>query len=367
MSRLVALALPNGKAFVDALSRAWDDGDAVFPVDVRAPPPARARLLDAMRPSVVVEPGAVHERPDGRPVEPDDALVMATSGTTGEPKGAVLTHEAITASALTTSARLGVDPNTDKWLACLPLHHIGGLSVVTRALVTGTPFEVLDRFDPSAVDQVARHGATLVSMVPTMLDRVDASLWQRILLGGAAMPPDRPANTIASYGMTETGSGMVYDHRPLDGVELKVIDNEIHVRGPILLRAYRDGHDPKDADGWFATGDGGEIDPSGRIDVHGRIGDMIISGGENVWPVPIEKLLHGHPGVREVAVVGRPDPEWGQLVTAVIVASAQPDLDLHELRAVVKAQLPAHCAPRAIEYVDALTRAPSGKVQREAL
>ncbi len=366
MNRLVALALPAGTAFVDALQRAWDDDDAVAPIDLRLPPSARTRLLDALRPSVVVEPGAIHDRPDGRPVEPGDALVMTTSGTTGDPKGVVLTHDAIVASAFATSTRLAVDPLADAWLACMPLAHIGGLSVVCRALVTGTPFTVLPSFDPGAVELAAHEGATLVSMVPTMLARTDVSAFRQVVLGGASLPPVRPANTVASYGMTETGSGMVYGNEPLDGVEIRVVDGEIHVRGPILLRCYRDGTDPKDRDGWFATGDGGSLD-SGHLEVHGRIGDMIISGGENVWPAPVEALLSAHPGVAEVAIVGRPDAEWGQRVTAVIVPSGPPDLSLHELRDLVRADLPAYCAPKAIEYVSELTRTPLGKIRREAL
>src|SRR5438067_1808963 len=124
-----------------------------------------------------------------------------------------------------------------------------------------------------------------------------------------------PPNPVTTYGMTETGSGVAYGGAPLDGVELKVVEGEIVVRCPMLLRCYRsaDGdHDPRDADGWFATGDGGSFDASGRLVVDGRLGDMIITGGENVWPAPVEDALRTHPAVVDVAVVGRPDAEWGQ-------------------------------------------------------
>src|SRR5690606_30654860 len=139
------------------------------------------------------------------------------------------------------------------------------------------------------------------------LARLDPAPWRRILLGGQAPPADRPANVIATYGMTETGSGVVYEGRPLPGVEVRVADDgEIHLRGPMLLRAYRDGTDPKDGDGWLPTGDLGELGPDGHLHVHGRRGDLIITGGENVWPTAVERALVTHPAVAEVAVVGRP-------------------------------------------------------------
>ena len=177
----------------------------------------------------------------------------------------MLTHDALVASARATSARLDVDTATDRWLACLPLAHIGGLSVVTRALLTGTALTVQPSFDPGAVEAATRAGATLVSLVPTMLNRVDASGFRRVLLGGAPPLGPRPENVVATYGLTETGSGVVYDGVALDGVDVRVGDDgEIFVRGPMLLRCYRDGTDPKDGDGWFATGDAGLRGRRGR-------------------------------------------------------------------------------------------------------
>ncbi len=368
MNRLVALAMPAGPEFVTELRRAWECGDAVLPVDPRLPAPARERLLDALRPDRVIEAGADHARPDGAPVEPGDALVVATSGTTGEPKGVVLTHDAVAASARAASNRLAVDPSRDRWLACLPLAHVGGLSVVTRALVTGTPLEVHPGFDPTAVLRARRAGATLVSMVPTMLRRVDVSGFRTVLLGGAAIPADRPANTVATYGLTETGSGIVYDHRPLDGVEVRVVDGELQVRGPMLLRAYRDGTDPRTPDGWLPTGDSGSVAPDGRVDVQGRLGDLIITGGENVWPAPVEAALRELPAIAEVAVVGRPDPEWGLAVTAVVVVAPGHEVPgLEAVRDAVREVLPAFAAPRRIERVDRLPLTALGKVRRSEL
>jgi O-succinylbenzoic acid--CoA ligase len=348
--------MPGGPAFAESLQRVWNDGDAALPVDTRLPQPAIDRMLASMRLD--------------EPVEDGDALVVATSGTSGEPKGVVLTHDAIAASAVATSTRLAVDPQRDRWLACLPLAHVGGLSVVTRALVTGTPLVVHDGFDPIAVERAATaEGVTLVSLVGTALRRIDASLFRVVVLGGSAPPSELPTNAVTTYGMTETGSGVVYDGVPLDGVEVRVqAHGEILLRGPMLLRAYRDGTDPKDRDGWFATHDLGEIDESGELRVFGRAGDLIITGGENVWPEPVEAILAEQPGVADVAVVGRADEEWGQRVVAVVVPADRtqpPSLDA--LRAAVREHLGRWAAPRDIELVRAIPRTALGKVRRRDL
>lgn len=344
MPRLVALDLPGGPEFVDELRRIWDAGDAAFPVDQRLPDAAKRHLSEQMR--------------VGEPVEPGDALVMATSGSTGTPKGVVLTHAAVAASAAATSARLGTAAD-DHWLACLPLNHVGGLSVVTRALHAGVPLTVQPGFDAAAV---MASGATLVSLVATALQRIDPRAFRVIVLGGSRPPADRPANTVATYGMTETGSGVVYDRRPLDGVEIRIVDGEIQVRAPMLLRCYRDGRDPKTPDGWFPTGDLGTFD-DGLLDVHGRADDLIITGGENVWPEPVEAILRGVPGVRDVAVAGTPDPEWGQVVTAHVVG----DVSLDALRDAVKAELPGFYAPRRLVRHETLPHTGLGKIRRTLL
>ncbi|MFN0091795.1 MAG: class I adenylate-forming enzyme family protein [Acidimicrobiales bacterium] len=369
MNRLVALAVPGGPRFVEELRRAWDDGDAVLPLDLRLPPGAIAELLHAMAPAALVDGDGRSKRPHGIPVEPGDALVVATSGTTGAPKGAVLTHAAVAASAEATSAYLGVEPARHRWLACLPLAHVGGLSVLTRALHTGTPVEVHPGFDADAVMAAARNGATHVSLVATALKRIDPTVFEKIVLGGGPAPSPRPPNASVTYGLTETGSGLVYDGRPLPGVEVRVCDGELWVRGPMLLRAYRNGADPKDADGWLATGDGGEVDPAGgEVRVFGRRSEVINTGAEKVWPGPVERLLAEHPAVAEAAVVGRPDPEWGQAVTA-IVAPADPGSppSLEQLRAYVRERLSPWHAPRRLELVAALPKTSLGKVRRHLL
>jgi O-succinylbenzoic acid--CoA ligase len=368
MPELVALDLPGGAAFVDALERAWEHGDAVLPIDQRLPPAAAAAMVRAMAASRVIDAGGSHRLEEGLPTEPGDALVMATSGSTGQPKGVVLTHEAVAASARATSARLDVAA-TDHWLACLPLAHVGGLSVVTRALLTGTRLTVLPRFDAEEVTTAARSGATLTSLVATALSRIDASIFRRIVLGGSRPPADRPANTVTTYGMTETGSGVVYDGVPLDGVEIDIAaDAEILIRCPMMLRRYRDGTTPIDDDGWLHTGDLGRWLPDGRLHVDGRAGDLIITGGENVWPDVVEAAIADHPQVVEVGVVGVDDPEWGQRVTAWIVAADPADPpSLASVRDHLRRTLPAFMAPRSLHVVDALPRTTLGKLQRTLL
>jgi o-succinylbenzoate---CoA ligase len=326
--------------FVESLQRAWDDGDAVLPVDPRLPRRAADALVAAMHPE--------------EPVAAGDALVVATSGTTGEPKGAVLTHDAVAASARATSARLEVDPSTDRWLSVLPLAHVGGLSVVTRALVTGTPLTFDDTDETT----------TLVSMVATQARRTDCSRFRVVVIGGAAPPRDLPPNAVTTYGMTETGSGVVYDGVPLDGVDARAVDGELQLRGPMLLRAYRDGSTPI-VEGWLRTGDaGGVID--GRVVVEGRMGDVIVTGGEKVWPEPVEAVLRDVPGVADVAVVGAPDDEWGERVVAhVVVDGTPPTLDA--LRDAIKRVLPAWCAPKELVLRDSIPRTAIGKVRRASI
>ena len=372
MVELTALVMAPGPLFVDTLRRLWDDGGAVAPIDTRLPLPAQRRLLEALRPNAIASADGITRLDSGRACEEGDALVMSTSGTTGEPKGVVLTHAAVEASAGATSARLGVDPSRHRWLAMLPMAHVGGLGVVTKAYHCGVPLTVLDRFDVDSALAAARAGCTHTAIVPTMLASLDVSVFERVIVGGSASHIELPPNASSTYGLTETGSGCVYDDRPLDGVEVRVVDGEIHLRGPMLLRAYRTADrewDPRLEGGWFATGDLGDLDTStGRLRVFGRRGDLIITGGQNVWPDPVERVLLAHPAVAEVAVVGRPDPIWGAAVTAVVVPAdpaVPPTLD--ELRDEVVAELAPYCAPRRLELATVLPRTPLGKVQRSRL
>lgn len=383
MPDLVALDLPGGDAFVRALTAVWENGDAACPLDPRLPPEAAESLLEALSPTRVIGPdGDVTHRTGGLPVEPGDALVVATSGSTGRPRGVVLTHQAVAASARATSTRLSVDAGRHHWLACLPLAHVGGLSVVTRAMITGTPLTVLPAFDADRVTDLGRAGGiTHVSLVATALARVEVSRFQAVLLGGAAPPGTLPPNVVTTYGMTETASGVVYDGRPLDGVDLAIgtgregtgAPGEILIRAPMLLRSYRDGADPRlpgpdGRGGWFPTGDAGRIGPDGSLTVDGRMADVIVTGGEKVWPVAVERVLATHPQIAEVAVWKRPDPEWGQRVVAWLVPSEPGDPpSLGSLTDLVRSRLAPWAAPKELVVLDALPRTPSGKVRRASL
>ncbi len=378
MAKLVALALEGGPNFVDALQRVWARGDAVFPLDPRLPGNEASKIMAAVAPGAIIESdGEQRELDQGLPVEPGDALVIATSGTGGAPKGVIHTHHGILASAQATSSALQVDPTRDRWLACLPLAHIGGFSVVSRALLTDTPLDVHPGFRVETTVKSANRGTTLVSLVTRTLTKIDPALFRRILIGGAAPPPDRADNVVATYGMTETGSGIVYDRQPLDGVEIRIDDDqEICLRGPMLLRAYRQspassvggsdptGTDPKDPEGWFATGDLGQFGQNGELQVLGRRGEVIITGAEKVWPARVEPLLCRQPGVAEAMVVGRPHPEWGHQVVAIVVPVPSQKPSLEQVREAVKAELPVWYAPQSIELVAELPRTALGKIRR---
>jgi O-succinylbenzoic acid--CoA ligase len=398
---LVALDLPGGAGFVDTLRAVWDTGDAAAPLDPRLPRAARDAVLAALRPSrVVASDGEHHVMAGGLPVEEGDAVVVATSGSSGQPKGVVLTHDALRASALATSDRLGIDPARHAWLACLPLAHVGGLSVVTRALLTGTPLTVLPGFDADVVEALGRAGrATHVSLVPAALRRLDPALFTRILLGGSRPPGDLPPNVVVTYGMTETGSGVVYDGYPLDDVEVAIAhfddaddgddgswsggggtghtdgdagtSGEILLRAPMLLRCYRDGSTgrvlgPDGTKTWFATGDAGYINALGTLSVTGRMAEMITTGGEKVWPDEVERVMSAHRDVAEVAVWKRPDPEWGERVVAwVVPADVLPKAE--ELKELVAGTIAPWAAPKEIVFTTELPRTPSGKVKRSEL
>jgi O-succinylbenzoic acid--CoA ligase len=207
-----------------------------------------------------------------------------------------------------------------------------------------------------------------------MLDAgADLAALRAILVGGAAVPASliaaaraAGARVVTTYGMSETCGGCVYDGMPLDGVRVRTgTDGRIRLGGPVLFSGYRNRPDLTAAavdDGWFVTSDVGRLDPGGRLVVHGRADEMINTGGEKVAPAEVAAILEGCPGVREAAVFGEPDPEWGERVTAAVVPTdpAAPP-GLADLRAAVRRRMPPHAAPKALILVTAIPMLPSGK------
>lgn len=363
MRQLVALDLIPGARFVDEMRRVLDDGDAFLPLDQRLPFDERRDLARRLGATTVRTADDRFALESGHPVDDGDAVVVATSGSTGVPKGVVLTRDSVRASALAGTRRLDADSGSH-WLACLPPSHVGGLSVIFKALETGAELTVHERFDPEQVGAAARAGCTHVSLVPTTLRRVDPSWFECILLGGSRPPTDRPAHVIATYGLTETGSGVVYDGRPLDDVEISIaVDGEILVRSPMNMRGYRDGTTAIDADGWLHTGDVGTFE-GGVLAVQGRLDDLIKTGGEKVWPEIVERAIaRGRPD-SEICVVGVDDPEWGQ---RVVLATTDSTLSLDSVRALVTESLPAFHAPKDVVVLDDFPRTTIGKVRRREL
>jgi len=356
----------------------WAADGAILPLDPAAPADVVRRLLEELRPAAVVDVDGEHVLTGGVDADDDVAVVIATSGSTGSPKGAQLSWQALDASAAATRERLGVDPS-DAWLSCLPWQHIGGLQVWLRARSASLPIEVQPRFD---VEAVGSSSATLVSLVPTQLVRlldaqVDLRRFRAILLGGAAAPAAllararaSGANVVTTYGMSETSGGCVYDGEPLDGVEVEVEgdDGRVRIRGPVLMNGYRLRPDLTAASldgGWLVTADVGSVD-SGRLVVHGRADDIVVSGGENIAAQAVAEILEEHPDVAEAVVAGVPDAEWGERLVAVVVAGAR-EPGLEELRTWVTDRAGSRSAPRALVVVPRIPRLPSGKTDRMAV
>jgi len=369
--KLVAVQLPPGPAFLDAWDRVWADGDALLPLRPGLPTAARDALLAATRPHELRDADGVHTLADPAPLDARTDLVVATSGSTGQPKGVELSRAAVEANARAGLERLGA--TGAPWLCLLPLDHLAGLQVVLRARLGGGELRVRDGFDAGAA------AGAVVSLVPTMLRRLldageDVAACHTILLGGAPATPSllgaaaaAGVRVVTTYGMTETSGGCVYDGVALDGVSVRIEpDGRVALAGSMLFHGYR--LDPVTTaalldDGWFTTADLGELDADGRLTVHGRADDMILSGGENVPAGAVAALIEEHPAVAEAAVVGVPDPEWGERAVAVVVpALGVPAPDLADLQAHVRERAPAHHAPRDLVLTARLPRTALGKI-----
>ena len=366
VKRLVALDMPASVEFANHVRNAWNAGDAVFPIDQRLPQAAKDSLVEQFKPSVLIDgTGSIVTLANSEPTEEHDALVIATSGSTGNPKGVVHTHDSIRALLNMSQARLLTDSSTH-WLLCLPVSHVAGFSVLARSIVFGNQISILPKFDEYEVLAAAKNGATHVSLVPTTLNRIDPAIFESILLGGATAPSNLPANVTTTYGMTETFGGIAYNTRPLNGVEVRVRDEHIELRSPSLFRAYRGAKTPRSIDGWYQTGDNGTF-ANGVLQVFGRSDDMIITGGENVWPSAVEKIISTITGIERVVVSGIDDAQWGQRVVAWIVPSNALAPSLEDVRQHVKQQLPSFCAPTELRAVREIPTTSLGKVDMQAL
>ncbi len=381
-----------GSRLLDLLGAALDgSGPAILPLDATLPRPRLDELIAAFSPAALETFDTDNKllNPDlasnaQAAVAEDVAVVLATSGSTGRPKGAELTATAMLASARASLDRLGAAPG-ERWLCCLPTHHVSGLGVLVRSILAGsTPVLAEVPGDPLASDGGDGDEASYVSLVPTQLRRLldsgaPVDRFRAILLGGAAIPPGMldeaaaaGARVVTTYGMTETCGGCVYDGVPLDQVAVASgRDGRIRIRGPVLFSGYRLAPELTSAaleDGWFVTSDLGGMGPDGRLFLHGRADDVINSGGEKVVAAQVEQVLRTCPGVREVVVVGAPDPVWGERVTAVIVAADPADPPtLAGIRAVVAGRLPRYAAPQGLVVVAELPMLASGKPDRQQL
>ena len=396
---LVPLNVRLSKAEIE-----WQIADA-SPRLVIAESDTLSLVADAtMRVIDVEELNATGEATVELSLEHDGDSVLAiiyTSGTTGQPKGAMLTVSNFWWSAIGSALNLGTRDD-DRWIACLPLFHVGGLSIVIRAAIYGITAVVQDGFDAAAVNaDIDDNGATIVSVVAVMLERMieqrgtDAypSTLRCVLLGGGPAPAPLLQRcsrlgipVVQTYGLTETCSQVATlspqeaQHRlgsagkPLYPNAVRIDtenggEGEILVRGPIVTSGYlnRDDATAKAIiDGWLHTGDIGRIDDDGFLYVLDRRDDLIITGGENVYPAEVEAVLLGHEAVAEAAVIGVADEKWGQRVVAFIV-SATP-VDTEDLAAHCRARLAGYKVPKEFIFVpDPLPRTASGKIRRVVL
>lgn len=377
---LLAIDLPPGTAWVDLVQELWDEEVAFLPLDQRLTDRERRALVDRARPAAVLDAtGESTLFGDAGRLSGGTAIVVATSGTEGEPKLVELSRDAVKAAIQASAERLGARAD-DPWVACLTPAHVGGLLVHLRGAVLGSPVVALERFDPAGV--VTSGAGGFVSLVPAMVRRLigselDLTRLRCALVGGDAFEPalaaaaaERGLRCVPTYGLTETCGGVVYDATPLPGTEVRIADGaRIELRGPTLMDGYlRDPQATAEAftvDGWLRTRDAGELGTDGSLTVFGRLDDAILTGGELVWPAEVEAVLRTHPKVADVLVVGRPHPDWGHRVTAVVVPVDLADPPSEgDLRDLARSGLADFKLPRGLEIVGSLPETRTGKPRR---
>ncbi len=387
----VAIELEAGLDHVIVMHALMKLGAVAYPLNTRLSPAERAAELERAGPGLVIS-----EADDAGMTEADLPLLgehdldavccrILTSGSSGHARAVGLTYGNHLWSAVGSAFNLGVEP-TDRWLCCLPLFHVSGVSIAIRSVVYGTTAVIHDGFD---VDRIAASlegdGVTLVSLVSTQLVRlleagVDLLPLRAVLVGGGPVPEEvleeaigRGATVVQTYGLTEAASQVTTLEptearrklgsagRPLLTTHLRIQDGEILVQGPTVAPGV------SDEDGWLHTGDLGRIDDEGFLYVTDRLGDVIVTGGENVIPAEVEEVLLRHPDVADAAAIGRADAEWQEVVAAVVVLRRGAEADAEALRRHCSLSLAGYKVPKRFEFVAELPRTASGKLLRREL
>jgi len=387
----VAIELPAGLDYVVVLHALMKLGAIAYPLNTRLSVAERAAELERAGPGLVIS-----DREDAGLTEADfpllgehdlDALCcrILTSGSSGHPRPVGLTYGNHLWSAVGSAFNLGVEP-TDRWLCCLPLYHVSGFSIVMRSVIYGTTAVIHDQFDTDRVaESLEGDGVTLISVVATQLVRlleagVDLLPLRAVLVGGGPVPEDvvsealgRGATVVQTYGLTEAASQVTTlspldakrklgsAGRPLLTTHLRIQGGEILVQGPTVAP------DAADDEGWLHTGDLGRIDEDGFLYVTDRLGDLIVTGGENVIPAEVEEVLLRHDDVADAAAVGRADADWQEAVAAVVVLREGAAKDAEELRRHCALSLADFKVPKRFEFVSELPRTESGKLLRREL